>query len=270
MRRALVLVLALALAFAHAIGCYDWTLPPLGVAEAGSGADAGDAASSCTSDAGPSMVAFAGPRGAVLCIDATEVTQAQYGVFLAARGGDVAGQVDTCTSNVTFAPGCPGFDPAVHPALPVACVDWCDAYAFCRWANKRLCGDIDGGASTASADVRQCARTDQWVRACSHNDDGLHAYPYGNTFEASRCNEEADATAPVASKAGCVGGFPGLFDMRGNVAEWVDSCKPGYCAIHGGFAEQGISNLDCCGAQAFPPREDFHKDLGFRCCRIEP
>jgi len=45
--------------------------------------------------------------------------------------------------------------------------------------------------------------------------------------------------APVASFPGCEGFYPGLFDLEGNVAEWVDSCDGSsgpndHCTLAGG------------------------------------
>ncbi len=84
------------------------------------------------------------------CIDATEVTNDEYGKFIVAKNGNTAGQPTACAWNTAYAPSCAQLVKTAKS--PVSCIDWCDAYAFCAWAGKRLCGRI-GGGPTALADL---------------------------------------------------------------------------------------------------------------------
>jgi hypothetical protein len=91
------------------------------------------------------------------CIDSTEVTNAHYAAFLA--------------MSPTPSSGWPA--PVDQGRHPVTFVDWCDAFAFCRWAGKRLCGKIGDGAN-APADLANAAKS-QWFNACTAG--GTKAYP---------------------------------------------------------------------------------------------
>jgi formylglycine-generating enzyme required for sulfatase activity len=211
------------------------------------------------------------------CIDSTEVTSAQYTAFLEA--GAPPAQLADCASNTDYRPkrGVPyarGRDDD-----PVTYVSWCDAYAFCKWAGKRLCGKIGGGSLGGMSDSMD-ASASQWLAACSHG--GLHVYPYGDTYDPSACNGPANPDyggkiAPVGSVTSCVGGYAGLHDMSGNVAEFEDSCRrlDGgglHCEFRGGsFAEAGASapTWTSCGTTAGKDGVDDPaccSDLGFRCC----
>jgi len=97
---------------------------------------------------GPNMVRVPTVDGRSYCIDATEVTQAQYSQFLFVKKGDTSGQEARCTWNMSYGVTCGGFDPVARGGYPVVCIDWCDAVAFCSWAGKRLCGKIGGGSLT--------------------------------------------------------------------------------------------------------------------------
>jgi formylglycine-generating enzyme len=176
-------------------------------------------------DTGPALVTCppteAGPRLVptdAFCIDATEVTKGQYAEFLAAKV-DVRSQREDCLWNASFVPQ-GGMDAGFDPELPVTWVDWCDALAFCAWAGKRLCGAIDGGTATLPSSPKGVL--DQWNYACAHGEE-RRLYPYGDEYEAGACNEPTDGTwtfKRVATSPGCVGGYPGLFDMIGNAYEW--------------------------------------------------
>ena len=221
---------------------------------------------------GPAMI-----DAGSFCIDATEVTQAQYAQFVAATAGDTSGQPPECAWNVAFRPpvNCP-YDPVGRADLPVQGPDWCDAYAFCRWAGKRLCGARgDGGALPESEPASPI--TSEWTAACTNFDDGLHNYPYGNTFEASRCNvrdAELDGAVPVRSLAGCAGGLDGLHDMSGNLWEWVNQCDSNgkgnapedRCRLQGGSYGSSSAQSRCAGT--YHPTRDGNREcqLGIRCC----
>jgi sulfatase modifying factor 1 len=216
------------------------------------------------------------------CIDATEVTEAQYAAFLAADAGFSGAPGQACNWKTDFLPANPNggsqvcrWDPATFPNLPVVCVDWCDAFAFCKWAGKRLCGAISGGAVSFAGSDHQDATKDQWYRACSKG--GVQKYPYGNTFDGGGvCNVKdgggVNEVADAGAFAGCAGGYAGLHDMVGNAFEHEDSCsgttnRADFCMIRGGSWFHPDTTFSSC-----PPfgdqnrRDDRFDDVGFRCC----
>jgi formylglycine-generating enzyme required for sulfatase activity len=227
----------------------------------GSVADARPAGEVPIDDAGcpatpPRMVRITG-----YCIDSTEVTQSQYAAFLdsAPRRED---QPDGCASNTSFVKHNDGNIDVEHGPLPVSAT-WCDAYMYCKWAGKRLCGAIGGGASPYG--TTDPAKS-EWLEACSRG--GSRAHPYGATSDAGACNDGpiGGAVVEVGSFTDCVGGYPGIFDMEGNVSEWVDECEPGptgVCAHRGGsFATE----MRTCDQYESHPRDVAFTGYGFRCC----
>lgn len=200
-------------------------------------------------------------------IDATEVTNAAYAEFLAAEPSkDI--QLAECAFNGSFVPtnDWPAPDRAEQP---VAWVDWCDAYAYCAWAEKRLCGAIDGGP-TPYASYKDAAES-QWYNACSAG--GTLVYPYGATYDADACNGDDGIGDPwiTGSAVSCQGGQEGLFDMSGNVWEWEDSCSASegegdLCRARGGSFWSTSTLLRCETATNTYTRSQVHRSLGFRCC----
>jgi formylglycine-generating enzyme len=225
----------------------------------------------CAGTAGPTPVNIEGK----FCIDSTEVTNAQYEEFLDA--GEPVEQPVVCEWNQTegsFA----AFEPALlWPAdndlanVAVRMVDWCDAWSYCHWAGKRLCGRV-GGAPGDFEDV--ITDRSELYYACTQG--GELEYPYGNEFDEAACVSAGQpGPGPVASAPGCEGGYPGVFDLSGNVAEWTGLCADSmgaddYCQIGpAGFNAQpydpGGIRIWACNWAAPARRKDFH-ETGFRCC----
>lgn len=266
-------------------------------------------ANACACPANMTIVARA--TGGAYCVDSTEVTKGQYNKFITANV-PVTTQIAACLgTNTTFIPR-GAWPPATTPSileftlsLPVHYVDWCDAYAYCKWAKKEMCGTVNGGP-IAMADTNDSTK-DAWYNACTAQ--GTKDYPYGGSFDTLKCNgkgangasqgllptnagfghpenEDDDVYQIVTSdvngniltytKTGCQGGSVSLYQMSGNVAEWEDSCDgAGNCKLRGGsYTPPDLqSNLRCDAnrvLQRVPPLNaqgaaDL-KDVGIRCC----
>src|SRR5690606_10229843 len=114
---------------------------PGGGSAGGRGGAGGEGGSppSCPVGPGPSMLYVVHPQGD-FCIDRTEVTSAHYKLFVDAAL-DATQMPSPCDFKTTFVPRATGnncaphhYDPLDLPNRPVACVDWCDAKAYCEWA----------------------------------------------------------------------------------------------------------------------------------------
>ena len=234
------------------------SLPPTGE-DGGPGDAAIDVADvvvhTCPTDL-PGSPMVPAPDGS-FCIDRFEVSSGEYAAFVAATATD-AGVVDFssrpwCSVDAGFAPS----NSASSPEQPVMYVSYCDAYAYCRWAGKHLCSGQE--------------QTGEWPRACTN--DSASKWPYGNVLDASACNIDK-GTVPFAHAEGgafpaCVGGYGGLHDMIGNVAEWVDDCTDGgaSCTIMGGAWNSNVT-VDCDYREQESPtyKTTSFYGVGFRCC----
>jgi formylglycine-generating enzyme required for sulfatase activity len=94
---------------------------------------------------------------------------------------------------------------------PVVGVSWFEAVAFCRWLSE------------ATGEKIMLPTEAQWQYA-AQGDDG-RAYPWGNAWDAGRCNNNVDGkgigrTTPVQQYEGKGDSPFGVVDMAGNVWEW--------------------------------------------------
>src|SRR5262249_42090560 len=87
---------------------------------------AAEASIPCAGTGGPP-----GVRVGTYCIDATEVTNQQYAVFLSKQEATMESQLAICAWNTTYVPTHDWPVAAGRDNWPVGWVDWCDAYAFC-------------------------------------------------------------------------------------------------------------------------------------------
>jgi formylglycine-generating enzyme required for sulfatase activity len=208
-------------------------------------------------------------------IDATEVTRCQYQAWLD-TDPSTADQEPKCAWNTDFTPPYPdtcGIPPVEDGDLPAGCVDWCDAYAYCKGVGKRLCGRIGGGA--LAMDDSSDPTKSQWYNACSSG--GKYDYPYGDEYDqGTKCNDadrDKDHYTVAGSLPGCQSpdpAFAGVFDLSGNLWEWEDSCDGNEgpaddCMSRGGSNLSGEGYCTCSHRGGWD-RNQLALNLGFRCC----
>ena len=105
-----------------------------------------------------------------------------------------------------------GEPPHGHASHPVVLVRFDDGAAYCRWLSDEI-GRL----------VRLPTEA-EWEKAAR---GGLEArrYPWGDEIDAARCNFLADGAVKAERGTRPTGTYPpndyGLFDMAGNIWEWV-------------------------------------------------
>lgn len=156
---------------------------------------------------------------------------------------------------------------------PLLAVDWDTARQLCEQADKRLC------------------TADEWTLACEGH--GRLPYPYGYARDKEACNIDKpyimpndqayanpnkraaevarlDQSEPSGNRASCVSPF-GVFDMTGNVDEWVEYergtfARPPYrSGLKGGY--WGPVRNRCRPITATHNRWHSGYQIGLRCCR---
>jgi formylglycine-generating enzyme required for sulfatase activity len=136
-------------------------------------------------------------------------------------------------------------------------------------------GQAAAEAACGAADKRLCT-ADEWQSACR----GANAqqYPYGPEYDANACltgDTDYGGSVPAATAAfpTCEGGYPGLFDLVGNVAEWTSTQTQATCATcfltkGGKYNSTATTNggVDCLSSLEVA-QTVMGLSLGFRCCK---
>ena len=145
------------------------------------------------------------------------------------------------------------------------------AVDYCKSVGKDLCTQV------------------QWNTACMG--PSMKAYPYGNTYKRGTCNDDKTGWVPVpwstmgteawykfcreqykaepsGSREACVSDY-GVFDMTGNVAEWVKEPKnPHGYVVKGGYWYGVLQGTPSCGFVNPAHAPGFNSyEFGFRCCK---
>ena len=138
--------------------------------------------------------------------------------------------------------------------IPWTNLTFSEASQACQNSAKRLC------------------ESEEWRWGCVG--DSKYIFPYGNTFGPIKCNAGERynyQVKPTGSEAQCVGGYPLLADMSGNVSEWLNGTVVNERPYRGGSYLQPMSgDFQRCsdGGQL----SDNYKSpgMGFRCCTGVP
>lgn len=132
--------------------------------------------------------------------------------------------------------------------IPKTSVSFDEADKICGSLGKRLCSE------------------EEWERACKGV--SMLRYPYDNNFDPGACNAESDSqeersVAPAGKFSKCKSTY-GIYDMSGNVAEWV-YMKGGSKGVKGGYVNKPAWAVRCASRKV----ESGSKKsplYGFRCC----
>jgi formylglycine-generating enzyme required for sulfatase activity len=156
-------------------------------------------------------------------------------------------------------------------SVPQGYISRDQADGACKASHKRLCNESE------------------WVFACGGNPP--HAFPYGDVRDRGKCNDVGTSPLRVLyrgpemyqpkpmndprlnqqpntlARAGefsrCTNGF-GVFDMVGNLHEWVMSQRP---TFRGGYYQDTHLNGDGCAYRTTAHMANYHDySTGFRCC----
>ena len=152
--------------------------------------------------------------------------------------------------------------------LPVADVSWHDANAYCRWLGKQLPSEA------------------QWEKAARGPNGNI--FPWGNNWDPKLANTGDDeawenGTSPVGAYKQNVSHY-GVYDMAGNVWEWVDDWYAPYPNSDftseffgkkakvirgggGGVGHYAISYFYRGSTRQFSEPNLETEDVGFRCAQ---
>ncbi len=183
---------------------------------------------------------------------------------------------------------------AAPPTRPTEVPAFCmDRYEFPNQANAKPRMDVswDEAQGLCKAQGKRLCQSAEFERACRGTEG--RRYSYGDHFDRARCNvpiaEPKDGPPPIA-KSGTLPNChspEGVFDLDGNLSEWVNDPWDTDRWPHEGLIEvdilEGVPKASLrtlrgstlwsetaygasCLSRHAHPRESLHDDDGFRCC----
>ncbi|MDO5576740.1 MAG: PKD domain-containing protein, partial [Fibrobacter sp.] len=143
-----------------------------------------------------------------------------------------------------------------------------------EWPNKK--GETPSVKITYSEAQKKCAESgkrlctpQEWETACQSGKK-RNDYPYGSKYKPENCNTMGNPSVKNSltvsgNFTSCVGDFQ-IYDMSGNVAEWVESPKKANPYVYGGSWQNSEEGSKC---NSRIELEDGIKYFyaGFRCCK---
>ena len=175
-------------------------------------------------------------------IDRYEITNEHYHQFIAATGHPAPSHLTpnlTLWNHNTPLPG--------SEQHPVVNVSWKDAVAYCQWLGKRLPTEAEWEKAARGTDGRRYPWGNDWDFAQANSasywagrtvefKDRKEWKAFWATGEGARLSHEQGLNGEVLTMP--VGSFPdgaslyGLFDMAGNVSEWVQDWYEPYSYLN--------------------------------------
>jgi formylglycine-generating enzyme required for sulfatase activity len=258
----------------------DWVT----VGNAGNAADTADGDSSTTGVQRYGAVAYAYQIGKY------EVTNAQYGAFLNAKGASNSGAIynSSMTSTGITQTGSSGnFSYSVTSGFenkPVVYVSWFDAARFANWMmNGQGSNDMETGAYTlngatsgiitANIGAQVYIPTEnEWYKAAYYSaaNTSYSLYPNGQntiTTADANYNNSVGSTTNVGTYSGDPSSY-GTFDQGGNVWEWNDEVIDSSSRwLRGGSFNNNESNLRASYRVNYDPTFENNR-VGFRVASV--
>jgi formylglycine-generating enzyme len=152
-----------------------------------------------------------------------------------------------------------------------------EAESACKTARKRLCKGEEwehacrGKQPTTFpyGDERKkgyCNDSGRAPLSSLHPDLGEEVYASGTAMNDPRINESPNTVAPTGSFARCRNAY-GVYDMVGNLHEWVADVSSGHGTFRGGYYQDTHLNGDGCKYRTVAHDVAYHDySTGFRCC----
>jgi hypothetical protein len=235
------------------------------------------------------------PTAALICLD-SEGTEVQEGSPTAEISN---GRDDDCDSSTDepCTPTAPGTDCAQDAWVKITSTVYMYAYEASRPdATATSAGNSDARAVSAAgkmpwtnitypqakaaceaAGARLCREDTEWKTACRSSGSCVWSYSSNcQSYNANTCNGEdydtdsqtagnQDAILPTGSMTDCHT-FANVYDLSGNVKEWVQARSTGVNPLRGGATNNPKDGIGCDFNFTLADDEFLFFNAGFRCC----